>query len=59
MAESLRNKIISATQTVDDITFLKGLIVLQDDNDGLGAYIKEWNVDEELPSQFSIGKRQQ
>ena len=34
---------IYPTLTIDDFSPVKGTIVLQDDSDGKGAYIKEWN----------------
>jgi hypothetical protein len=36
--------------------FATGIIVLQDDADGLGAYIREWNYEKPLPKGLSIGK---
>jgi hypothetical protein len=33
-----------------------GKISLQDDSDGLGAYIKEWNYDKPIPSGLKLGK---
>ena len=34
---------IYPTLTIDDFSPVNGTIVLQDDSDGKGAYIKEWN----------------
>jgi hypothetical protein len=36
--------------------FATGIIVLQDDADGLGAYIREWNYEKPMPKGLSIGK---
>lgn len=33
-----------------------GTIVLQDDSDGLGAYIALWNHPSSLPKGFKLGK---
>lgn len=42
--------------TNDDFHPLKGTIVLQDDSDGQGAYIKEWNYSKPIPIGFTLGK---
>jgi hypothetical protein len=41
----LYNKILSIYPelTIDDFSPFKRIIVLQDDSDGKGNYIKEWN----------------
>lgn len=31
-------------------------IYLQDDSDGVGAYIKEWNYSEPIPDGLTLGK---
>ena len=36
----------------EDFSPIFGVIVLQDDSDGTGAYIKQWNHSEPLPEQF-------
>ena len=41
-------------QPIDD--FQKLGIVLQDDTDGLGAYILEWNYTKPLPTGMKVGK---
>jgi hypothetical protein len=33
-----------------------GKVMLQDDSDGLGAYIKEWNYDKPIPEGLKLGK---
>ncbi len=36
--------------------FRDGTIFLQDDSDGEGAYIREWNYSKPLPEGLSVGK---
>jgi hypothetical protein len=36
--------------------FADGTITLQDDSDGTGAYIKEWNYSKPIPSGMKLGK---
>lgn len=36
--------------------FNKREIVLQDDSDGKGAYIAEWNYSKPIPEGFKLGK---
>jgi hypothetical protein len=31
-------------------------IILQDDSDGVGAYIKEWNYSQPIPDGLILGK---
>jgi hypothetical protein len=31
-------------------------IVLQDDSDGVGAYIREWNYSKPIPDGLTLGK---
>jgi hypothetical protein len=33
-------------------TFAEGIILLQDDSDGNGAYIKEWNYNKSIPNDL-------
>ena len=33
-----------------------GTIVLQDDSDGLGAYIAKWEYDKPIPAGLKLGK---
>jgi hypothetical protein len=37
-------------------SFIDGTVKLQDDSDGKGAYIAEWNHDKPLPAGLKIGK---
>lgn len=40
---TLREKLISIYPVLVNYDFARGEIMLQDDSDGNGAYIKEWN----------------
>jgi hypothetical protein len=35
---------------------IRGSITLQDDSDGLGAYIAKWEYSEPVPEGLSVGK---
>lgn len=53
----LWEKIIAAypeIQPTDSFNNLK--IVLQDDSDGLGAYILEWGYSKPIPAELKLGK---
>jgi hypothetical protein len=36
--------------------FADGTITLQDDSDGVGAYIREWNYSKPIPEGLTLGK---
>ena len=36
--------------------FHNGTITLQNDSDGLGDYIAEWNYDQPIPDGLTLGK---
>ncbi len=36
--------------------FADGVILLQDDSDGIGAYIREWNYSKPIPEGLTLGK---
>jgi hypothetical protein len=36
--------------------FINGTIMLQDDSDGKGSYIREWNYSKPLPAGLKLGK---
>jgi len=36
--------------------FSTGVIYLQDDSDGVGAYIREWNYEQPIPTGLKLGK---
>lgn len=40
----------------EDFSPIFGVIVLQDDSDGLGAFIAKWEHSEPLPEGFKVGK---
>jgi hypothetical protein len=40
---------------LQDLNFEK-IIILQDDSDGAGAYVKEWNYSKPLPAGLKVGK---
>ena len=48
--------IIEAYPQLEDNVFADGTIILQDDSDGKGVYIKEWNTELEIPNGLTIGK---
>ena len=41
--------------TVDDFGS-KGTILLQDDSDGLGAYVAKWEYSKPIPEGLTLGK---
>lgn len=53
-------KIVEAYPELTDNNFAKfgsfGDILLQDDSDGIGAYIKEWNYLKPIPEGLTLGK---
>ena len=36
--------------------FEKGIIILQDNSDGLGAFIAKWDYEKPIPQGFKLGK---
>jgi hypothetical protein len=50
---STKIKIWCANNGVSDIDFTKD-VMLQDDSDGKGAYIKEWNLDIAQPTDAQL-----
>ena len=52
---SLSNKIreYCKANSVNDVNFLED-VLLQDDSNGQGAYIKEWNLDIAQPTQAQL-----
>lgn len=51
-------QIIAAYPELKDTpeAFWNGTIKLQNDTDGKGDYVKEWNYDKPLPEGMKIGK---
>ena len=58
MAKTLYEIIIETyPELLDDKSvFTNGTITLQDDSDGLGAFIREWNYLKPIPEGLKIGK---
>jgi hypothetical protein len=56
----LWEKIVAAYPEVADDNYIvlgnKGSITLQDDGDGLGAYIAKWEYSEPIPKGLKLGK---
>jgi hypothetical protein len=54
---TIREQILEAYPELEGTkTFADGIILLQDDSDGLGVYIAEWNYEKPLPKGMKIGK---
>jgi hypothetical protein len=54
---SLFNDLIAALPELEGSNaFADGLVVLQDDSDGLGAYIAKWDYSKPMPEGFKLGK---
>lgn len=53
---SLYDKIVEAYPEIDGSVFDKGIIVLQDDSDGVGAYIAKWEYSKPIPAGLTLGK---
>ena len=43
-------------ELLDSKLFANGTIILQDDSDGIGAYIREWNYSKSIPEGLTLGK---
>ena len=50
---STKIKMYAAANGVADVDFIKD-VMLQDDSDGNGAYIKEWNLDIAQPTDAQL-----
>jgi hypothetical protein len=48
--------IITKYPELVDADFLKLGIILQDDSDGLGAFIVEWSYEHPIPEGLKLGK---
>lgn len=55
---SLYEQIIEAYPELTPNNFypIDGVILLQDDSDGLGAYIAKWEYSKPIPEGLSLGK---
>ena len=51
----LYKTIIAEYPELAEVNFEK-LIVLQDDSDGVGGYIREWNYSKPIPAGLKLGK---
>lgn len=58
MAQTLYEKVTEAYPELLDNKdlFMNGTITLQDDSDGVGAYIREWNYSKPIPDGLKLGK---
>ena len=54
---TIRKTIIEAYPELEGTKiFADGVILLQDDSDGGGTYIREWNYSRPIPVGLSLGK---
>lgn len=53
---TLFEQIIAAYPELSENDFANGSIRLQDDSDGLGAYIAKWDYDQPIPAGLKLGK---
>lgn len=53
---TLYEQIKQAYPNIDIKKFIDGTIVLQNDSDGKGDYIKVWNYEKPLPNNLVVGK---
>ena len=54
---STKIKMYAAANGVSDVDFMKD-VMLQDDSDGNGAYIKEWNLDIAQPTTAQLSAQE-
>ena len=54
---STKIKMYAAANGVADVDFMKD-VLLQDDSDGKGAYIKEWNLDISQPTDAQLAAQE-
>lgn len=54
---SLYDEIISIySELQGSDLFINGVIILQNDSDGLGDYIAKWEYDKPIPAGLKLGK---
>ena len=53
---SIYEIIVEAYPELLDYKLFDKNIALQDDSDGIGAYIREWNYSEPIPEGLTLGK---
>ena len=54
---SMKIKMYAAANGVAEVDFMKD-VMLQDDSDGKGAYIKEWNLDIAQPTEAQLSAQE-
>jgi hypothetical protein len=54
---STKIKMYAASNGVADVDFMKD-VILQDDSDGKGPYIKEWNLDISQPTDAQLAAQE-
>jgi hypothetical protein len=54
--KSLYEQIIEVYPELTSNDFQSGVITLQNDSDGAGDYIAEWNYSQPLPDGMKVGK---
>jgi hypothetical protein len=54
---STKIKMYAAANGVAEVDFMKD-VMLQDDSDGKGAYIKEWNLDIAQPTDAQLSEQE-
>lgn len=54
---SLYDDLVKALPELENSgAFNNGIIILQDDSDGLGAFIAKWDYDKPIPAGLKLGK---
>jgi hypothetical protein len=53
---AIYDTIKTAYPQIEDIDFINGTIMIQDDSDGQGEFLAVWNYSEPLPSTLTVGK---
>jgi len=53
---TLYEKIMASYPELTNDNFVKDLIVLRNDADGLGDYIEKWDYEQPIPNGLSLGK---
>ena len=56
MSLSQKIKSIYPQLTSEDFYPITGTILLQDDSDGIGAYIAKWEYSQPIPNGLTLGK---
>jgi hypothetical protein len=53
---TLYETIVTTYPELENADFLAAGIILQDDSDGQGAFIAEWNYSKAIPDGLKLGK---